>query len=545
MPLGLELAAVRRFGGACCEFEDLFPFLFLRSQVSNLQTVPPFLKRRHFCFRSMDGFDEFLWRTQNANVVPVIETMPADLLTPLAVYLKLARDETESFLLESVEGGETLARYSFVGVDPKFTVSGNDRRVTVRDADGLRTVDRGMIDFLRDHFAKNRLAENDDLPSFAGGAIGSLSFPCAAWFEPSLRRCVAQNDDEASFMIYRTIVAFDHAKQVIKIVSLVFADEAGGNAGRLREVYEAAIRANLEVRETLDTGVLKIPPTPSKIERDARISNFEKADFENAVRVIKENIAAGDAYQVVLSQCFSLTTTASPVGIYRAIRSLNPSPYMFLIRLNGRSIIGSSPEMLIRCRGKRLEYRPIAGTRPRGETAEEDRRLADEMRADRKEVAEHLMLVDLGRNDLGRVAVYGSVQVSGLMSVEKYSHVQHLVTYLSADLKEGCDRFDALAACFPAGTVSGAPKVRAIQIISELEPTPRGIYSGAVGYLDYSGNMDTCIAIRTMVLENGMVKVQAGAGIVADSDPEAEYRETENKAEALLKAIEIAEGQVR
>jgi anthranilate synthase component I len=491
----------------------------------------------------MDGFDEFLRRADNANVIPVIETIPADLLTPLAVYLKLAKEGAESFLLESVEGGETLARYSFIGVDPKFTVSGNDRQVTIRDASGSRTVEQGMIDFLRDHFAKNRLAESDHLPSFAGGAIGSLAFSCSAWFEPSLKRCVVQNDDEASFMFCQNIVAFDHAKQLIKIVSLVFTDDARGDAGQLRKIYEAAIHANRAIRETLDTGPIKIPATPSKIERDGRVSNFEKADFENAVRTIKEHIAAGDAYQVVLSQCFSLPTAASPVGIYRAIRSLNPSPYMFLIRLNGRSIIGASPEMLVRCRGKRLEYRPIAGTRPRGETTEEDTRLAEEMRADRKEVAEHLMLVDLGRNDLGRVAEFGSVRVSGLMSVEKYSHVQHLVTYLSADMKEGCDRFDALAACFPAGTVSGAPKVRAIEIISELEPTPRGIYSGAVGYFDYSGNMDTCIAIRTMVLENGVVKVQAGAGIVADSDPEAEHRETENKAAALLKAIGIAEGQ--
>src|SRR5688572_4554343 len=256
----------------------------------------------------MNGFDEFLRRTEDANVVPVIETMPADLLTPLAVYLKLFKGEGESFLLESVEGGETLARYSFVGVDPKFTVSGSDRQVTIRNAGGSNTIEQGMIDFLRDHFAKNRLAESDDLPSFAGGAIGSLAFSCSAWFEPSLKPSVVQTDDEAAFMFCRTIVAFDHAKQVIKIVSLVFTDEAGGDAGQLREIYHAAIRANRATRETLDTGQIKIPATPSKIERDGCISNFEKADFENAVRTIKEHIAAGDAYQVVLSQCFSLAT---------------------------------------------------------------------------------------------------------------------------------------------------------------------------------------------------------------------------------------------
>ena len=254
-------------------------------------------------------------------------------------------------------------------------------------------------------------------------------------------------------------------------------------------------------------------------------------------------IAAGECYQVVISQCFTKPTEASAVSIYRAMRSLNPSPYMFLLQIGDCSIIGASPEMLVRSRGKQLEYRPIAGTRPRGKTDDEDVRLAEEMRADAKEVAEHLMLVDLGRNDLGRVAAYGSVKVAGLMSVEKYSHVQHLVSYLSAELRDGFDRFDALAACFPAGTVSGAPKVRAIEIIQNLEPTPRGVYAGAVGYFDYAGNMDTCIAIRTLVLENGEAKVQAGAGIVADSVPELEFDETVNKARALLKAIEIAESK--
>ena len=482
-------------------------------------------------------------QAQIANVIPVIETMPADLLTPLAVYLKLANDPGESFLLESVEGGESLARYSFVGVDPKFTVSGNNKSVILRNSSGASVIDVPMIRFLRDHFEKYKLYQTDELPSFAGGAIGSLAFSCSAWFERSLEKCVEVQGNDSEFMFCRTIVAFDHAKQVIKIVSLVFTDEAGNDKGRLRNIYEAGVDANRKLREILEKGLIRLPPDPEEVRPAVRTSNFEKAEFEKAVLAVKEYIAAGDAYQVVLSQCFSRPTRASPVAIYRAMRSLNPSPYMFLLRMNGRSIIGASPEMLVRCRGMRLEYRPIAGTRPRGKTAEEDARLAQEMRADRKEVAEHLMLVDLGRNDLGRVAEFGTVEVSGLMSVEKYSHVQHLVTYLAADLKPQLDRFDALASCFPAGTVSGAPKVRAVEIISELEPTPRGIYSGAVGYFDYSGNMDTCIAIRTMVLENGIAKVQAGAGIVADSDPEAEYRETENKAAALLKAIEIAEGR--
>lgn len=489
----------------------------------------------------MTEFEQFAEKAKKANVVPVVETMSADLLTPLAVYLKLADGKAESFLLESVEGGESLARYSFVGVDPHFTVSGTGERVTLTNADGTETVGISTIEFLRDHFAKNRLYHDDSLPSFAGGAIGSLGFSCTAWFEPSLKKCLPSGDDEASFMFCRTVIAFDHAKQLIQIVTLVFVDEADGNSARLEYLHRDARITNRKIREMLETGSVNVPPNVGKTDVSETASNFTKTDFESAVLEIKELIAAGEAYQVVLSQCFSRKTNASPVAIYRAMRSLNPSPYMFLIRMNGRSIIGASPEMLVRSRGDSLEYRPIAGTRPRGVTAEEDASLADEMRADRKEVAEHLMLVDLGRNDLGRVAQYGSVEVSGLMSVEKYSHVQHLVTYLSANLRKGLDRFDALAACFPAGTVSGAPKVRAIEIISKLEPTPRGIYAGAVGYFDYSGNMDTCIAIRTMVLENGVAKIQAGAGIVADSVPEAEYQETINKASALLRAIEIAE----
>lgn len=494
----------------------------------------------------MTNLEEFLAKAAATNVVPVVDAMPADLLTPLAVYLKLSDEGRDSFLLESVEGGETLARYSFIGVEPEFSVTGNNKKILVRDFSGEeKVIEVSMIQFLRDHFLRHRLAEDDQLPSFAGGAIGSLDFSCSAWFEPTLGRCVPSCGDEASFMFCRRIVAVDHATQLIKIVSLVFVDEADGDEVKLRNLYEGAAAANSQIREVLENGRMNMPESSQAKKTAGPTSNFAKSDFETAVRKIKELIASGDAYQVVLSQCFSRETAASPVSIYRAVRSLNPSPYMFLIRLNERAIIGASPEMLIRCRWNRLEYRPIAGTRPRGKTAEEDARLAEEMRTDRKEVAEHLMLVDLGRNDLGRVAEYGTVLVSGLMSVEKYSHVQHLVTYLSANLRKDFDRFDALAACFPAGTVSGAPKVRAIEIISELEPTPRGVYSGAVGYFDYSGNMDTCIAIRTMVLENGVAKVQAGAGVVADSDPEAEFLETENKAAAMLRAIEIAESNGR
>jgi len=463
-------------------------------------------------------------------VAPVVETMPADLLTPLGVFLALSSDSKNCFLLESVEGGETLARYSFIGAEPEMTVSGNDRQVKIVDGRGERLEAKPLFDLLREHFRSVSLESDPDLPSFVGGAIGYLDFSCIDWFEPSLRQ---QKIDavQAAFMFYRSIVAFDHAKQVVKIISLAFNDEDLNDA----ETRNKAIRQRLENFSFRKTSGER-PVASAEVE-----SNFDRSAFEQAVSMAKELIFAGECYQVVLSQRFTRQTSASDVSVYRALRSMNPSPYMFLLRFDDRSVIGASPEMLVRCEGERLEYRPIAGTRARGKTAAEDIALADEMRRDKKEVAEHLMLVDLGRNDLGRVAEFGSVQVDELMKVEKYSHVQHLVSALSAKLRPEYDRFDALAACFPAGTVSGAPKVRCVQIIREIEPDDRGIYAGAVGYFDYSGNMDTCIAIRTLVLENGVAKIQAGAGIVADSIPASEYEETVNKAKALLRAIEIAE----
>ncbi len=478
----------------------------------------------------MDEFSEFLEKTKRANVVPVVETMPADLLTPLSVYLKLCGDAANSFLLESVEGGKSLARYSFIGTNPASVLrSGQQQKET------------DVFGYLKNHFSDHKAEIDPDLPAFIGGAIGYLGFACSDWFESSLGKTQRHNDDtdEAAFMFFRSIVAFDHAKQLIKIISLVFLDEANGESA-IRSLYQTAKNQNRQIKYRLENGELIVPQHKQTAVDNPVTSNWTRVGFEDAVRQIKELIAAGECYQVVLSQCFSKQTNASPVAIYRAIRSLNPSPYMFLLDFDERAIVGASPEMLVRCEKDRLEYRPIAGTRHRGKDAAEDDVLAEEMQRDQKEVAEHLMLVDLGRNDLGRVAEYGTVAVEGLMNVEKYSHVQHLVSSLSAKLRDGCDRFDALAACFPAGTVSGAPKVRAIEIIRDLEPTQRGVYAGAVGYFDYSGNLDTCIAIRTLVLENGVAKIQAGAGIVADSVPELEFEETVNKASVLLTAVEIA-----
>ena len=474
-------------------------------------------------------------------VIPVVQTMPADLLTPLAVYLKLSANSASSFLLESVEGGKSLARYSFIGAEPETIVSGSDAHIEIVERQCRRTKASGLFSYLREHFAARNAVVDTDLPAFIGGAIGYLGFDCCEWFEPVLKR--ENNSNDAAFMFFRSIVAFDHAKQVIKIISLLFTDEANDEAA-LGRLFNTANARNLEIQTLLETGHPAVLKKNLNIVPAAVTSNWERSDFERAVSEIKELINAGECYQAVLSQCFTRPTNASPVSIYRALRSLNPSPYMFLLQFSDKAIVGASPEMLVRCEDRRLAYRPIAGTRPRGKNGAEDDALAKEMRLDKKEVAEHQMLVDLGRNDLGRVAEYGSVTVDMLMSVEKYSHVQHLVSSLSATLRDGLDRFDALAACFPAGTVSGAPKVRAIEIIRDLEPTSRGVYAGTVGYFDYTGNMDTCIAIRTLVLENGVAKIQAGAGIVADSVPELEFEETVNKARVLLKAVEIAESGV-
>ena len=469
-------------------------------------------------------------------LTPVIERMPADLLTPLAVYLKLADEGQDSFLLESVEGGENLARFSFVGVNPKFTVSSSLTQCTIGSDDRQTVFQQNGFDFLREHFADVELERGTGLPLFSGGAIGYFGFESVQWFEPTIE-FEAEERILAEFMFFDSVIAFDHVRQSIQIISLACEKQTSDDYRTLEEASAHKRR----IRGLLEDGRINLHANGVSGPSSVR-SNFEQAQFEIAVRKIKELIAAGECYQVVISQRFERETNATPIAIYRAIRSINPSPYMFLLQIGDKAVIGASPEMLVRCRDRKLEYRPIAGTRPRSNDFKEDDRLADEMRTDVKEVAEHMMLVDLGRNDLGRVSQFGSVKVDRLREVENYSHVQHLVSQLSASLDDGKDRFDALAACFPAGTVSGAPKVRAIEIISDLEPDQRGVYAGAVGYFDYAGNMDTCIAIRTLVLEHGVAKIQAGAGIVADSVPASEFDETVNKAKAMLRAIDIAEG---
>jgi anthranilate synthase component 1 len=416
---------------------------------------------------------------------------------------------------------------------------------TILEKDGSRKLypDRTLVEFLRNHFRRHRLARREKLPPLCGGAVGFLAYDAARWFEKVLDDGEKRDKTDAIWMFFRNILVFDRLKQRIEIVSIVFTDEAKDDEARLKKLYDEAVEETARLEKLLAESSLPAVTSEKreKAESNQFSSNWKKADFLEAVEKIKDHILAGDAYQVVLSQKFKRQTSAEPINIYRALRTTNPSPYMFYVKLGAETLIGASPEMLVRCSGKKLEYRPIAGTRKRGATETEDWILAEDLRSDMKEISEHVMLVDLGRNDLGRVSEFGSVEVAELMKIEKYSHVQHLVTSLKSRLKDGLDRFDALGACFPAGTVSGAPKVRAMQIIDELEPSKRGVYAGAIGYIDYAENLDTCIAIRTIRLTGGTASIQAGAGIVADSVPEKEYEETINKARALVKAIEMAE----
>ena len=399
-----------------------------------------------------------------------------------------------------------------------------------------------FLSTLRATMARYRSPSVPGLPRFTGGAVGFLGYEAAVWFEPSLARAWAEHDkaggaaDEAgSFMLFDTILAFDHVKHRILIIANA-SIEAGSD---LRAEYDFACAKIRFLERELERALSETET--AELDPLSIVSNTTKEEFEAAVVRAKEYIAAGDVYQVVLSQRFETEVTVDPFSVYRALRYVNPSPYMYFIRIGELSIVGSSPEMLVRVEGRRAETHPIAGTRPRGRTDAEDDALAEELKQNEKERAEHVMLVDLGRNDLGRVSEYGTVRVPQYMGLERYSHVMHLVSRVEGQLAEDADRLDALASCFPAGTVSGAPKIRAMEIIAELEPTTRGIYAGAIGYLDFSGHLDCCITIRTIAMKNGRAYVQAGAGIVADSEPAAEYQETRDKASALLRALEMAQ----
>jgi anthranilate synthase component 1 len=488
---------------------------------------------------TMTSFEQFAELAGRGTFVPICKEIMADLLTPVSAFLRIAEHADYAFLLESVEGGEHVARYSFLGKDPLLVLRAEGGK-TVIDRSGTTTdVDEPLMAVLRRLMAEYRAPAVPGLPRFTGGAVGYLGYDAATWFEPTLVRSMTGADGRgpavpAAFMIFDTILAFDHAKHRILIIANALvkpgADlEALYRFGCARiEFLEQELRRELSRQEPSRRRPLEVR---SRMPREA---------FEASVRRALEYIAAGDICQVVLSQCFETETDADPFRVYRALRHVNPSPYMFFIRIGPTAIAGASPEMLVRAEGSRIETHPIAGTRPRGRTDEEDLKLAEELEADEKERAEHVMLVDLGRNDIGRVSEIGTVRVPQFMAVERYSHVMHLVSIVEGRLAPDCDRLDALAACFPAGTVSGAPKVRAMEIIAELEPERRGIYSGAVGYVDFAGNLDFCIIIRTIVMDGGHARLQAGAGIVADSVPATEYEETRAKARALVEALELA-----
>ncbi len=488
-------------------------------------------------------YKTFLRLARQGNLVPVYTTMTADLLTPVSAYLKLARHARYSFLLESVEGGEKIARYTFLGAHPAeiFRYRRGTCHIEAGDSNPRRRTHlvwegEDPVRLLRRRLGRFRPVRIPGLPPLVGGAIGYFAYDMVRLIEriPETVRDDVGLDD-AVLMVFLGLVAFDHVQHRVWIVHNVFT----GSVGPLREKYNTAVREVERMRRALEQP-LRLP-TRGHHRAALRVrSNFRKADYLAAVRKAKRYIRAGDIFQVVLSQRFAARSSADPFEIYRALRVVNPSPYMYFLRLDDVAVVGSSPEMLVKVQGREAFYRPIAGTRPRGRTEAEDRRLENELLADPKERAEHIMLVDLGRNDLGRVCEYGSVRVEALASVERYSHVMHLVSSLRGRLRHDVDCFDALLACFPAGTVTGAPKVRAMEIIDELEPTRRGIYAGAILYLDFSGNLDSCIAIRTLVARRGRAYVQAGGGIVADSVPEREYQETVNKSRALLAALHAA-----
>ena len=482
---------------------------------------------------------KFLRLARGHSLVPVVKSVSADLLTPVSAFLAVAQREPYAFLLESVEGGEKIGRYTFLGIRPYLRVSSKGDEIFLERAKKRERRRGNIFETLRELLAERQIAPVPELPPFAGGAVGFFGYDCVRQLEPipSLAKQDVEIPD-CTLMFFDRLLAFDHLRHQIHIIAA-----ADVRSEAPRRAYARALRDIEAIEKKLLAG-----PALSRRALDAgkngklpRIQRrTSRSQFLKSVARAKEYIAAGDVYQVVLSERLELKVKSEPFDIYRALRALNPSPYMYFLRMGEMTVLGSSPEMLVRVQGRSLNYRPIAGTLPRGRDDAEDQRLEQQLRNDEKERAEHVMLVDLGRNDVGRVSEYASVKVRDLMFVERYSHVMHLVSAIEGKLRADLDAVAAFAACFPAGTLSGAPKVRAMQIIEELEPVRRGVYGGAVLYADFAGNLDSCIAIRTMMLKARKAYIQAGAGIVADSIPAAEFQECENKAEALLSAIRLA-----
>lgn len=469
------------------------------------------------------------------NVIPVGKTVLADTETPVSVWMKLFRKHKYNFLLESVTGGDVVARYSFIGGNPfmTFIAQGNTWCVGGNE---VASGSGNPLAALRNVFKKYRAATFDAMPRFTGGAVGYFSYDSIRYSERIPDNNPKEDPlDDLFFGFYRDVVAFDNKEHSLVLISNIFTD----SDGPIDKAYEAAC-ARIEV---MQRDLLQVLPVTNLTvgKKGAVVPSVDRATFEKSVEKCKEYINAGDIFQVVLSQRFTVAVDADPFDLYRVLRVLNPSPYMYYLAQGDAAVIGASPEMLVRVENGVVEVRPIAGTTPRGKTDAEDQARIEALLGDPKERAEHIMLVDLGRNDVGRVSENGSVKVTDMMHIEKYSHVIHIVSNVEGILKKGADVFDALYSCFPAGTLSGAPKIRAMEIIDELETVRRGLYGGALGYIDFGGRMDTCIVIRTIIYHNGKALVQAGAGIVADSVPAREYEETVHKATAPLTAIANAE----
>jgi len=484
-------------------------------------------------------FKQFSRLAREATLVPVVKSVSADLLTPVSAFLAIAEKEPYAFLLESVERGEQIGRYTFLGARPYMRVKAREGKVEIARGSRRETLKENVFQVVKRLLREHHPANLPGLPPFTAGAVGYFAYDVVRRLEKIGEH--AKDDlslPDAELLFFDRLLAFDHLRHQIHIMATADVKRESP-----RRAYDRALRDIAALERKLAAG-----PSPSvwRKSEKAKVGKLKvhagtrPDQFLRGVERCKEYIAAGDIFQVVFSQRLDFTPEVAPFDLYRALRQVNPSPYLYFLQMDGTHILGSSPEMLVRVTGRKLEYRPIAGTHPRGQNEAEDLRLEQQMRSDEKERAEHVMLVDLGRNDMGRVSEYGSVKVKDLMYVERYSHVMHLVSALEGTLRRDLDALDAFAACFPAGTLSGAPKVRAMQIIEELEPTRRGIYGGSVLYADFAGNLDSCIGIRTLLMQGKKAYLQAGAGIVADSDPATEFQESMNKAQALLRAVEMA-----
>jgi anthranilate synthase component 1 len=486
----------------------------------------------------LPDYKEFSRLAREATLVPVVKSVTADLLTPVSAFLAIAAKESYAFLLESVERGEQVGRYTFLGARPYMRVQNRDSEIEVIRGKRSEKREGSVFQLLKELLREHRPAQVAGLPPFTAGAVGYFAYDIVR----SLEKIGTHAKDDlhlpdGELMFFDRLLAFDHVRHQIHIIAM-----ADVRRESPRRAYDRAVKDIAGLEKKLARAPSFALSAKKQKGKSKVHAGTTRERFMKSVERAKEYIAAGDIFQVVLSQRVDFVPEVAPFDIYRALRTVNPSPYLYFLRMGETHVLGSSPEMLVRVTGRKLEYRPIAGTHPRGRDQAEDERLEQAMLHDEKERAEHVMLVDLGRNDLGRVSEYGSVTVRDLMYVERYSHVMHLVSALEGKLKDGLDALDAFAACFPAGTLSGAPKVRAMQIIEELEPVRRGVYGGSVLYADFAGNLDSCIAIRTMLMKGKRAYLQAGAGIVADSDPATEFQETMNKAQALLRAVERARG---